>query len=85
MSDGFWAFAPYGDISEYIGDFDTRQEAEDAANEHYAEDIIEYNDARNGEYFDNIYTILYIEDIPVEYEHYHGDLKEHGLTMRDVL
>lgn len=85
----FWTFELDGEI--YDGDFDSRDEADNHAQEKYAEDCQEES-PRNGETFerddyalieysyddDNERVIYGREDAVLEYEHYHGDAKEHG-------
>lgn len=85
----FWTFELDGEI--YDGDFDSRDEADNHAQEKYAEDCQEES-PRNGETFerDDYALIEYSydddgervvynrEDAVLEYEHYHGDAKEHG-------
>lgn len=73
------------DITGY--EFETIEAAEDFFNERFAEECAEES-PRNGEVFTSTMEIvLYDFDnekivdskkITLEYEHYHGDLKEHG-------
>ena len=81
------------------GYFGSVEEARESAQNEYADYIVEYEEPRNGEVFSEDLGIVLMEDDEftgdseileilqetVEYEHYHGDLAEHGLTMRDVL
>lgn len=81
-----------GDITD--GEYPNAQAALEAAEEKYGTDVVDNLDPRNGELFteDLIIYEYRVDDFvndgnpveidnfvtEVEYEHYHGDLKEHG-------
>lgn len=88
--DLFWTYIQDGEI--YDADFATSDEALENANERFEEKIQDQNEGlRNGAIFDDEIELIryfYNEDGEreivarnpsiVSYEHYHGDLKEHG-------
>lgn len=77
------------------------EEAVQAAEEKWAETVGDYYSLKNGDLYEDTATaylldseeededgddkIIHSLDVDLYYEHYHGDLAEHGLTMRDVL
>lgn len=87
MSEYFWTFERDGEI--YDAEYATKQEAQNDADEAYAEECQEES-PRNGETFEEeIYLIYFTYDDDgervidqrekscVSYEHYHGDRAEH--------
>lgn len=83
----YWSFIDW-DGEEYDADFDTQQEAQEAADEAYEAYCEEESESR----FDYIDIIrYYIDDesgervevqrvfSSVEYEYYHGDYEEHRI------
>lgn len=84
----FWTFERDGE--KYDAEFKSQAEAQESADDAFAEQCAE-DSPRNGDTFDEeIFLIrFYIDDdgetheverikSAVEYEHYHGDLAEHG-------
>lgn len=85
----FWTYELDGEI--YDAEFETRAKADEWAQERYAESL-EDEPMRNGDTFSrDDYALIEFsydeegerviherEDSCLEYEHYHGDLKEHG-------
>ena len=86
----YWTFSLDGDLSD--AEYQTSKECLEQLDERYAEIVAEnYEDMRNGETLtadaaivqfqyndDNEKEIISSENVTAEYEHYHGDLKEHG-------
>lgn len=92
MSEYFWTFERDGEI--YDAEYETQELAQADADEAFAEECQE-DSPRNGETFSDEITLIrfhYDDDgeqviderIPgsVDYEHYHGDLAEHGTWYR---
>ena len=88
MKKFYWTFEKDGEA--YDGEFESKKEALEHANEAFAEQCQEYS-PKNGEEFEGeIYLLSFYYDddgdlvidecekSSVHYEHYHGDLKEHG-------
>lgn len=87
----FWTYS-VGGGELFDAEFNTQEEAQADADERYAEQIADEESPRNGETFSNDIELIRFtwddetgervihERVPgtVEYEHYHGDLKEHG-------
>ena len=84
----YWTFERDGEIQDH--EFDTEKECQCWADEAFAEQCQEES-PRNGEEFSEDITLIHfsIDDDgemkeiqriegSVDYEHYHGDLKEHG-------
>lgn len=85
----FWTYELDGEL--FDGEFETRAKADEYAQERYAESL-EDEPMRNGDTFErDDYALIEFsydeegerviherEDAVLEYEHYHGDLKEHG-------
>jgi len=84
-----WTYIYDGEICD--DDYSCKNAAQKAADDHHQEHIQDIEDMRNGEVFsDDIELIAYTYDddgernifttvkSTVEYEHYHGDLAEHG-------
>lgn len=81
--------------------FDTLEQAVEAETTAWSEYILEDEYPESGEIRTKECLFLYCDNeqedamgdalivhevaVEIEYEHYHGDLEEHGLTMRDVL
>ncbi len=87
--DTYWTFER--DDMVFDADFKSRQEAQNAADEDYQEECLDLLDCKNGETASaEINLIEYIYDdegervkkqkvlSSVDFEYYHGDLKEHG-------
>ncbi len=85
----YWTYVYDGDI--YDADFSCKNAAQKAADNWWAERCQDNDDMRNGEVFEeDIELIAYTYDddnerklfttvkSAVEYEHYHGDMAEHG-------
>lgn len=86
----YWSYIYDGDEDD--SDYGSKKAAQEAADKWYAEYIQDIEDMRNGETFsEEIELIAYTinEDgerkrfttvkSTVEYEHYHGDMAEHGV------
>ena len=86
----YWTYELDGEI--FDADFETRDKADAHAQEDYAESLADES-PRNGEVFtrddyaliefsydDDGERVIHVrdDDAVLEYEHYHGDLKEHG-------
>jgi hypothetical protein len=65
--------------------YKTEQEAIDAAWDEYSRHVCEDLNPSNGESFNYTMYVVHVNEIWVEYEHYHGDRAEHELTMEDLL
>lgn len=85
MSKTYWKFGLYDEDSFNSGQYDTREEAEQAAMEAYAEDVNEFDSPKNNEKFSDYVWYYQVFEDTVEYEHYHGDKQEHGLTGSQLL
>lgn len=91
MTQFYWEYEYDGELSD--GEYGSKKAAESAADEWWAEHCNDsYEDMRNGETFEEeIYLVgfkLNDDGDPVEvarikssveYEHYHGDMAEHGI------
>lgn len=90
MTDKYWTFERDGEI--FDAQFSTQEEAQQWADEGFADECADEGGWRNGETTEADIDLLECEDdedtgerkilqrIPstVEYEHYHGDMAEHG-------
>ncbi len=88
----YYEFDLLGNMSN--NEYETAAEAEHAADLAWEDGVTDDCSPQNGEVWEDTAIIYGLDeedevvtqyDYEVEYEHYHGDMAEHGLTMRDVL
>lgn len=94
MNNTFWEYSIGGDeVSD--GEYPTREAAEEAADNDWAEYVQENYEPHNGQQFEEELELIEYEwqddDDPIKvssvdswvtYEHYHGDYKEHTIWYK---
>ena len=85
----YWTFSMDGEV--YVDEFESSKICLATMDEHYAEKVQEDEDLKNGDVRccdaeiirfrygnDNEREVIFSQEVIAEYEHYHGDLREHG-------